>query len=201
VNTKPILPPTPQNIVAAATTTTVRVTWDTMENVTEYEIDVDGQTISCGTGNLYIHTGLTPNTTHTYRVRARNASGTGAWSSVTEMVTKVSTETYTLDCADDEVFDLLVTSQDMETASSVTFTITYDPDELEVVDLCSLTPRLDTATGYIPGTDIMVKQISPGTIVFEKTGTATSGSWSGIVNSITFKSLISGQVDVTYGID
>ena len=72
----------PANIVATGSTSSIIVLWDTVLDATGYDIEVDGTVISNGTSTSYVHSGLTANTQHTYRVRAKNIAGTSAWSSV-----------------------------------------------------------------------------------------------------------------------
>ena len=104
-------------------------------------------------------------------------------------------------CANNEVFNLMFTASDIQNPDAYTFTITYNPQELDVVDLCGTTPRLDMTTGNIIGTDVQVIQFAPGTIVFKKiTPVGLGQSWSGEVDSIKFKSKISGQSSITYNI-
>jgi hypothetical protein len=74
-------------------------------------------------------------------------------------------------------------------------------NDFDVIDLCGLTAKMDTLEGGIAGTDITIKQVAPGTIVFTKTGSAQSWQvWSGIVNSITFKAKSNDQSTITYSI-
>ncbi|MCX8128930.1 MAG: PA14 domain-containing protein [Clostridia bacterium] len=75
------VPETPSGISANGTETTITVTWGSVIEAEGYDIEVDGTVISNGTGTSYTHTGLQPDSQHTYRVRAKNSSGTGEWSS------------------------------------------------------------------------------------------------------------------------
>ena len=70
----------PRNIRATYTNTDITVTWDAVAEALEYEIEVDGFIVSNVTKTSYLHKELTPNTQHTYRVRARNTGGTSDWS-------------------------------------------------------------------------------------------------------------------------
>lgn len=56
----PLTPPTPTNVAVSSTTSSVLVTWDKIENATEYEIEIDGQIISTGTNNKHLHSNLSP---------------------------------------------------------------------------------------------------------------------------------------------
>ena len=60
--------------------TQIKISWDAVNGATGYDIEADGFIHDNGTSVSYLHTGLSPETTHTYRVRVRNAGGTGNWS-------------------------------------------------------------------------------------------------------------------------
>ena len=70
----------PANVtVGEVTPTTVDLTWDKVEGATTYEVLVDG-ILNTTTTNSYKHVDLPYDTTHTYKVRARNAEGYSVWS-------------------------------------------------------------------------------------------------------------------------
>lgn len=195
-------PVVPTNITLSSTKNSVRITWDNVDDAAEYEIELDGNVISAGTGTSYLHSGLISNTQHTYRVRAKNLTDISPWSDVAAISTKSSEQTYTLDCTTDEVFNFIITAQNIENINQSTFTITFSTSQLEMVDLCSTTSRVDTTVGSIIGTDIQVIQCSDGTIVLTKRCDVPAGqSWSGVVNSIKFKAKVTGQVNITYSIN
>jgi parallel beta-helix repeat protein len=89
----PIQPPLPlpaiipQNIRATSTKNTITINWDEVDELTEYEIEVDGEIISVGTNEKYKHQGLKSNSKHRYRVRVKG----GEWSSV--LIAKTSNST------------------------------------------------------------------------------------------------------------
>jgi len=113
-----------------------------------------------------------------------------------------SVQTYNIDCAAGDEFNLILSAAGIQDMSDYSFTVSYDVEDFEVTDLCGLTPRIDTATGDITGTDIKITQYEPGTIVFTKTSSAqTYEVWSGIVNSVRFKAKRDGQLEITYSIN
>ncbi len=65
--------------VSEVTPTTVSLNWDKVAGATSYELDVDGM-LNSTTTNTYKHVDLPYDTTHTYKVRARNAEGYSEWS-------------------------------------------------------------------------------------------------------------------------
>jgi len=58
----------------------IEVSWGTVLGATRYDLEVDGVVRNNGTDTSYTHSGLQPDTSHTYRIRVRNAGGIGAWS-------------------------------------------------------------------------------------------------------------------------
>ena len=199
VSTLPEGPATPTNVATSGNMTSILVTWDKVAGAEEYEIEVDGVVINTGTGTSYLHTGLTPDTSHTYRVRTKNISGYSEWSETKTTKTLSSVQTYEINSIQGEEFDLMLTAANIQDLDKYTFTIQYNTDDFEVIDLCGLTAKMDTIEGAISGTDITVKQLAPGTIVFTKTGSAQSWQvWSGVVNSITFKAKKDGNSTITY---
>ena len=77
---EPTAPDTPEGLAAhSATSNSVQVTWNTSFGADSYNLEVDGVSQSL-TSNSYVHSGLTANSTHFYRVRAVNTVGISAWS-------------------------------------------------------------------------------------------------------------------------
>ena len=201
VLTLPEGPAAPTNLVASGNMTSILVTWDKVAGAEEYEIEVDGIVINTGIGTSYLHTRLTPDTAHTYRVRTKNISGYSEWSETKTTKTLSTVQTYNIESNQGEEFDLVLTAANIQDLDKYNFTIQYNTDDFEVIDLCGLTAKMDTAEGDISGTDITVKQLAPGTIVFTKTGSAQSWQvWSGVVNSITLKAKKDGNSTITYTI-
>jgi chitodextrinase len=60
----------------------IKIAWSAIPGATAYEIEVDGNVVNNGLSNTYTHTGLQPETSHAYRVRVKNAGGTGNWSAL-----------------------------------------------------------------------------------------------------------------------
>ncbi|WP_139489388.1 glycoside hydrolase family 44 protein [Brevibacillus dissolubilis] len=79
----------PANLKAVPTDSSITLSWDGVTSATGYDVEVDGAVVGV-TGTSYTHNGLQPDTTHTYKVRAKNASVTGAWSSAITAKTNAS---------------------------------------------------------------------------------------------------------------
>lgn len=104
VSTLRAVPDTPDNVSAEATMNRVVVSWDEVQNVTEYEVEFDGNaSVIAGetqtrtvlkkqarSANRFYcaYSGLKPNTLHSCRVRAKNNYGTGDYSPKKSVTTK-----------------------------------------------------------------------------------------------------------------
>lgn len=71
---------TPSNINTVESEKEIALTWDAIDKVAEYEIEINGQTSAIVSTNSYKHTGLTEETQYIYRIKAKNANGESAWS-------------------------------------------------------------------------------------------------------------------------
>lgn len=72
----------PSNIESSFTSDSISLKWDLVASATGYDIEVDGAVLELGEVNAYIHSDLSPNTSHQYRVRAKNQTETSDWSSL-----------------------------------------------------------------------------------------------------------------------
>lgn len=68
------------DITALPTGNCIVVCWNSVANADKYEIEVDGQVIDTDISTNYIHRNLQPNSTHTYRVRAKEGNVYSKWS-------------------------------------------------------------------------------------------------------------------------
>lgn len=195
LSTLPDPPDAPQGIQAYATDNSIELRWERAADVTGYDIEVDGQVIDNQMNNLYLHEGLAPGTSHTYRVRAKNITGVTAWSPA--IVTSTTNPEYRIECVQEQEFDLSLLANNVQDFTELTFVVEYNPEELEVVDLYQGTPQKDVLTdGMIPGTTIHVVQ-TPGRIELTVTKNIVPGtSWSGEIAAIALKAKMTGQASI-----
>ncbi|WP_181150909.1 fibronectin type III domain-containing protein [Paenibacillus sp. PCH8] len=76
--------------INSATTAAIALRWGAVTGATGYELEIDG-TVVAVSGVAYTKSGLAPNTEHTFRIRAKNASGAGAWSEILTGTTQLTT--------------------------------------------------------------------------------------------------------------
>lgn len=110
-----------------------------------------------------------------------------------------TTQTLTLSIPTDAVFDLVLSGKNMKKTYFRRYTLEYDPNQIELVDLCAMTETEEKAVETIVGAGIYVVQCDNGKIVFITTdNTLEAGEvWSGIINSLRFKSKTSTAITVT----
>lgn len=89
VSTLPNPPVAPTNVKATSTTNSVTVSWNSVSGAIGYEIVFGGTTYSV-TGTSKTFTGLSSNTSYTYKVCAKNAGGKGSYSSSASIRTLVA---------------------------------------------------------------------------------------------------------------
>ena len=82
VITNPDKPETPSNIIATSDLSSISFTWYEVPYAESYDIEIDGSTVAStiGKGASYVHTGLKPDSQHTYRIKAVNVTGESEWS-------------------------------------------------------------------------------------------------------------------------
>ncbi len=197
LSTLPNPPDAPKNINAIVSDTQIELKWDKSDG-TSYEVEVDGTIVEAWDTTGYTDQGLTPGTSHTYRVRGKNISGVTAWS---DAITKSTTSpAYEVNCVKNRNFNFVLMATNVKDFSGMKYTVTYNPDELEVVDMCEFTPARDTISGKIPGTNLTATY-TPGKIEFTVNESINPGtSWSGEVSTIVFKSKIDGKVGINFNI-
>lgn len=85
--TLPNPPAPPSSVNSEIAKTEIILSWEPMPKTDRYEVEVDGTIYDAGLDIAYLHQGLTPLTTHQYRIRGINAGGTGEWSSYIYLTT------------------------------------------------------------------------------------------------------------------
>lgn len=75
-------------VTSTSMSTEITLSWTAIPGATGYMMKVDGADIDLGLSTTYVHTGLTPNTTHTYQVQATSLTNSSPWSVVISTLTK-----------------------------------------------------------------------------------------------------------------
>ncbi len=198
LSTLPNPPDAPKNINAATTNTQIELRWDREEG-TSYDVEVDGKILDAGAAAVYIDENLSPGTSHTYRIRGRNLTGVTAWS---DSITKsTSSPSYVISCTKGQSFDFALLAANVKDFSGLKFVVEYNPDELEIQDLCDITAVKETVSGRITGTNLTVT-ITPGRIEFTLNESIPAGStWSGEISTVVFRSKATGKAYLDYNLE
>lgn len=185
----------PANINAEAQLNQITLTWDKPEGAVSYEVEVDGEIIHDLLTEGYIDQGLEPNTRHEYRVRALNENAVcSEWSEVLEVNT---TEELIINVDKDTGFNFVIAVPKKEGIDSYDIIVSYNSDDVEVIDLYAATQKLDLEVGQIEGTsNITVKEYSPGRIVFGVDNIEKS-----IMTIIRFLSKTNEDTSVSYTVE
>ncbi len=100
----------------------------------------------------------------------------------------------------DKSFNIILTASSLNKDSGdISYSINYNKNEIEPLDLCGLTVEEELTTGEIPDTGITITEFNPlsGEIKFKiKNSTAPGKAWTGILNSIKFKAKHTGSTEI-----
>ncbi len=196
LSTLPNPPDAPKDIIATANNYSIELNWSKVEGTTGYDIEIDGKTIDTINNSSYTDENLTPGTSHTYRVRAKNVTGVTAWSPA--IIKSTTSPTYLLKGIKDESFDFSILASSVQDFSELKFIVTYDSTKLDIVDLYGFTPTAEQSSGDIKGTNLHVNY-EPGKIEFTVNQNIVPGTtWSGEISTIIFKSKIDGDISIDY---
>ncbi len=149
-----VVPATPTGLTAtpgACATARIDVLWNAVPGATGYTLMINGSTTVNLTTNSYAHTGLTANTSYSYKVLAYNTVGSSAYSSVVSVTSPASS------CLPSTPTNLTATASTCGTG---------------VINLTWTAPVPATMTGYV---------IKDGTTVIATLGLVTSYSHTGLV--------------------
>ena len=185
-------PDIPSGLSATETTSEIALNWNLVEGAESYDIEADGIVIPDMSGSSYVHSGLKSNTRHIYRIRSKNEHAVSEWSGY---LTQLTTPEIAVPTRKDVIFNFVIVVPQKEEISERTIVVTFNPEELEVFDLCALTPQPETETGFIEGTNISVVEFSPGKIVYK-----ISNANKTVIQIIKFLSSMNGHSKVTYTI-
>ena len=110
--------------------------------------------------------------------------------------TQINT-TCTVTCNTGAAFNLVLRLKNMNNITGKIFTITYNPNDINSIDLCKMTFVKELNLGVISGTTITIIQNGPGIIKFTVDKPIPKDkTWSGTINVIEFKPIVSGQVEL-----
>lgn len=118
-----------------------------------------------------------------------NKSNTLGISNVPVVVTgKTVTDTIRRYVTEGEILQVVVSGGNLQNILTKTFTITYNASDLELLDAYAPTLLADTAIGMVPGSNMAITEITPGTLKFTLTPTmGTYTYWNGVATVLKFR--------------
>ncbi|WP_066494852.1 fibronectin type III domain-containing protein [Abyssisolibacter fermentans] len=198
LSTLPNIPDAPHSLTGIPTHNSIELRWERIDGGSGYDLELDGETISINDINQlnYIHDNLEPGTSHTYRLRAKNITGVTAWSSA--LVLNTTNPMYTINANEGMEFDLSLLANNVQDFTELKFVVTYNPEELEIIDLNKYAANKNITSGKIEGTNMNV-QLSSGKIEITVDESLVPGtSWSGEITDILFKAKVSGNININF---
>jgi chitodextrinase len=184
-------PDIPTNIKAKATNDSIVVSWDEVAGCTKYEIEADGKIITVETLS-YKHIELQPNSLHKYRVRSIVEDNKSKWS---EVITKNTLPILNIKVNKDNYFNFIFVIP-ANGNSERYVSVYYNNSELDVIDLCGTTPKLETESGIIENTNMEIVTHDDGYILYKITDINKA-----IVNAIKFQSKTNNHSKVRYEVE
>jgi len=86
-----------------------------------------------------------------------------------------------------------LSAQNIASFAGEEISVTYDPNELQLINVADQLYDAHTAAGAIPGTGITITSVSPSSLKLTFEATILSGkTWSGVITILKFKALITG---------
>ncbi|HEX2927140.1 MAG TPA: cellulose binding domain-containing protein [Ruminiclostridium sp.] len=187
-------PAVPANIKAFPDLNQIKLTWDNPAGAVSYEVEADGETIEDISALSYIQKNLEPNTTHEYRIRAKNSEGVcSEWSDLLKVNT---TDEMIINVERDTGFNFVISLPKKENVSSYDIVVNYNPADVEIVDLYASTQKPDLETGKIEGSALTVKELSDGKIMYH-----VDSSDKAILAIIKFMSKVTGKTSMSYKVE
>ncbi|URZ17432.1 fibronectin type III domain-containing protein [Clostridium felsineum] len=194
------------NVAAIVTSTTIKLSWAAVTGATGYDIEVDGNIIDAGNNTSYEIDGLTPGTSHSYRVRIRTDNGNGEWSdlqtkttpgevgNVTSSVTGKTIDVSWLAVPGATGYEIEVDGKVVENGTMTS----YEAKDLVAGTTHTFRVRVITADGVgdwsATTTKTALDTILVKDVNIAVTGTSMNLSWTAITGATGYDVEIDGQV-------
>ena len=187
---------TPNNSTAVIEGDIIKVSWDPVSTGDVYEIEIDGVIVATTNNLFYEFDYQTFYMQRMIRIRALRDGKPSDWSTAIEFTDSFPT---TVNTYMGEEFSVIFPARNVE-ISNYKLTLSYDKDEVELVDACEMTSAVELTSSYIEEFDIY--------IIIERDGRTESItyicddnrglSYTGIVNSLKLRSKVTGEITLHY---
>ena len=109
-------------------------------------------------------------------------------------------KTIVFNCIDGKDIYVPFRVHDIRDFNNLVFTLKYNADDLDLIDLASQTKALEAAAGTVTGSSIVILSYTPGEITFRvNKGISEEKTWSGVINVIKFRAKITGETSIEAG--
>ena len=193
-------PTAPSNLInTAKTDTTIDLSWTASTDnigVVGYEVYKDGVKLDVPTiiAANYQITGLTPSTTYKFTVKAKDAVGN--ISNASNEVTIVTLDIIPPEDTEDTIivtgaagseFALTLNLANVTSSTPLSFEISYNASEVEIIDLLEQIYGVQTADGNYNGIVVTMSSTGHINITFPNKIVPTGEVWNGKINVFKFK--------------
>ena len=202
-------PSVPGNVTCTTKSAfSMTLSWDaSTDNVGVVGYDVyNGTNIAGSTTSTSITiNGLSPNTSYSFTIKARDAAGNvSVPSAIVNITTLIEYNNLIILCQNGNTFVVIVSASNVTNFNGKTLNLVYNPNFLELVDICAFTYNNSNnfTPGVIPDTDLSILPTSTIGLInlsINKTIPANK-TWAGVINSFKFKSKFNGMTTINYSL-
>jgi hypothetical protein len=186
----------------------VTLTWNaSTDNVGVAGYDAYNGTSLAGftTTTSIVINGLIPNTSYNFSIKARDVSGNISTSSaIISVITLDENNEVTLQCLNGNSYIVIISGKNIDSFAGKILNISYNPAHLELEDICASTydNSNNYTAGQIPNSGLtLLESTTTGSIkISVDKSIPANRNWSGIIDSIKFKSKFSGLTTIYYSL-
>jgi hypothetical protein len=188
----------PENIKIKLENDMVHMSWNGVGGAKTYEIEIDGVVLTTTANTTADFAYKTFYAQRPVRVRACNDALKSEWS---EVIFYNQPLPKTINVTNNEEISVILPVKNVN-MNKYKFTLTFDSEELELLDAYEMTPKAEKETTYLKELGVYIIRSNVDNLV-SMTFVVEDGkkiNWSGIVSSIRFRSKKTGNVTLKYGV-
>jgi hypothetical protein len=122
----------------------------------------------------------------------------GSLTATATLTLAVQTSSLTLQTTANEIYHVAIKGSQIASFTGITYTITYDPAKLSLLDFAAQTQTLKTTAGVVTGTGLTILSHQNGILTFTAQKTIPSTyKWSGVLTVVKFQALSTGSTILT----
>ena len=197
IKTLPERPIAPSAVIVKSTSTSIALTWEQIPGNLGYDIRIDDGNGFKMYENIHSEKFIIRKTKEQqeYRIQIRttNIHGKSDWGNL------IINNGIKALCQYDKDIELGLAAVDANDLRKYEMIVTYDPNVLTVVDLCSLTGEIELKPGKVKGTNIEIIGFEEGRIKFKVDKVLNiDEAWTGVINAIKLNAKHKGGTTITY---